>query len=564
MQEERFLRLDGSVVEVEVFAVGLHYGGRPAVQVMARDITARKTAEAALRAAEKRFHCVWQQSNDGMRLTDAEGRLLAVNDAYCRLVDLPRAALEGQLFNVAYDTNSADPVDDGLARYRERFAQRAIPLRIERRVTLRNSRVADLEISSTFLDIGGGQVVLLGLFRDVTEQRRSEAALREGEEKFSKAFQFSPAMMGLSRLEDGTYLEVNETFVRKTGFSREEVVGHTSVELGLLRPADRARILEVVREHSVVRDFEVSLRTKHGHLLYGVFAAEMITVGGRRCLLSTVADITARKEAEAARESLARALESKNRELATLVYATSHDLRSPLLNIQGFSARVESSCAELVRLANLEAPTPADRAAATDIATVKLPKALGYVQAGVAKMDQLINGLLRLSRLDRAGLRPEQVAMEALCSELLAAMAFSLQQAGATVEIGALPTCAGDPGLLSQLFSNLVDNAVKYRDPKRPLVIRVTGRIVGGRSEYCVADNGLGISAAHLSRIWEVFFRVNPRDGAGGEGLGLNLVRRIAERHRGEVWVESTLGEGSRFFVALPTAVAAATGKEHP
>jgi signal transduction histidine kinase len=169
-------------------------------------------------------------------------------------------------------------------------------------------------------------------------------------------------------------------------------------------------------------------------------------------------------------------------------------------------------------------------------------------------MDRLISGLLRLSRLGRAGLNRTQIEPEAIWREIVNAMAFSLQTAGATVEIGALPPCYGDAGQISQLFTNLLDNAVKYRDPARPLQVTVSGRLDGARVVYSVADTGTGIAAKYLGRIWEIFFRAHPGGDAGGEGLGLNLVRRIVERHEGEIWVDSVEGRGSVFQVALPAA----------
>jgi signal transduction histidine kinase len=110
--------------------------------------------------------------------------------------------------------------------------------------------------------------------------------------------------------------------------------------------------------------------------------------------------------------------------------------------------------------------------------------------------------------------------------------------------------------LLSQVFSNLLDNALKYRDPLRPLRLQVTGRSEGDSSIYCVADNGKGIARENQEKIWELFGRLDPKGPVSGEGLGLNLVKRIIERHGGWIWVESSPGTGSSFFVALPCRMA--------
>jgi len=182
----------------------------------------------------------------------------------------------------------------------------------------------------------------------------------------------------------------------------------------------------------------------------------------------------------------------------------------------------------------------------------RMDSALQFILAGVAKMDRLIDGLLRLSRLGRGALRLESLDMSYLWRDVVAAQEFTIQSAGAEVVAAALPSCFGDATQISQVFANLLDNAVKYRDPARPLRVTVSGVLDAGRAVYCVADNGRGIAEKDRDRIWEIFQRAQADGGIAGEGLGLSLVRRVVERHHGEAWLESTPGEGSRFFVALP------------
>jgi signal transduction histidine kinase len=296
---------------------------------------------------------------------------------------------------------------------------------------------------------------------------------------------------------------------------------------------------------------EIWLRHRHGPPVLVSIRATQVS---EDCFLAIYKDVTEERRLQRERERLIRDLDQKNRELENLVYATSHDLRSPMLNIQGFAGRIEARCGEIKRLAEQAELAPEDRAALRDLAAEQLPKSLAHVQAGVDKMDRLISGLLRLSRLGRAGLKRTPIEPRGIWREIVNAMAFSLQSAGARVEVGDLPPCYGDAGQINQLFTNLLDNAVKYRDPVRPLQVTVSGRVDGARVVYSVADTGIGIAAKHQGRIWEIFFRANPGGETGGEGLGLNLVRRIVERHEGEIWVDSVEGQGSVFHVALPMA----------
>jgi signal transduction histidine kinase/PAS domain-containing protein len=263
--------------------------------------------------------------------------------------------------------------------------------------------------------------------------------------------------------------------------------------------------------------------------------------------------IADRQRAEEERERLMRTVLNKNRELESIIYVASHDLRSPLLNIQGFSRRIETAGAELDKL--LATPgTPTElQTSAHALLRERMNPSLGIVQGSVRKMDRLLNGLLRLSRLGRSAIRIEPLDMDRLVGSVLESLSFQIQEAGACFEVGGLPTCCGDSVQMAQVFTNLIDNAIKYRDPARPLLVRINGEMRGAESIYCVEDNGIGISPDHCEKVWEVFHRLDPDGPVGGEGLGLSIVMRILDRHDGRAWVEGTAGSGCRFFVALPT-----------
>jgi PAS domain S-box-containing protein len=170
---------DGRAVPVEVRASRVNYAGGEAVLLHVRDITDRKLAEAALRSSEMLFHSVWENSVDGMRLTDKDGNIVAVNDAFCKLVGLSREELEGKPFTVVF----ADSEQSGqiLEEFVRRFRDRATEPQRERRLTLRNGNVVTLEDTSSFVELRGQPPMLLGLFRDVTAQKRLEEQLRQSQ-----------------------------------------------------------------------------------------------------------------------------------------------------------------------------------------------------------------------------------------------------------------------------------------------------------------------------------------------------------------------------------------------
>lgn len=246
-------------------------------------------------------------------------------------------------------------------------------------------------------------------------------------------------------------------------------------------------------------------------------------------------------------------LARKNEEMESMIYSASHDLRSPLVNIQGFSQRLEKGVGDIVtRLGQADVP-PDVASSLSKLLHERIPTALGFIKSSSLKMDSLINGLLRLSRAGRAQLAIQPLDMDAMLRDIAGTLAIQLQQAGATFVAEPLPPCLGDAPQLNQVFTNLIDNAIKYRDPARPLEIRIRGETEGRRVRYVVADTGLGIAAEYQPQVWELFHRLDPNGAVPGEGLGLTLVRRILDRMHGHIRLESTPGVGSRFIVELPS-----------
>lgn len=262
-------------------------------------------------------------------------------------------------------------------------------------------------------------------------------------------------------------------------------------------------------------------------------------------------DITQRKLAEEKILGLNRKLEAKNQEMENFLYITTHDLRTPMVNIQGFSQNVLGYFQEIGKL--LAAGCGGEERI-KELTDKKIPEALAFVQEGAERMDALISALLKVSRAGRVELKPEKIDPEPLLRRIMDAMRFQLEEAGAEVAVTpGLPACCADPGAVSQIFGNLLDNAVKYRDPARPLRVQVTAEKKDSFIVYSVSDNGSGINSRELKNIWTVFARpLSTR--RRGEGIGLTMVKRIAERSGGSITAESKEGAGSVFRVALPAA----------
>jgi len=267
-----------------------------------------------------------------------------------------------------------------------------------------------------------------------------------------------------------------------------------------------------------------------------------------RDLNDTLEDQVAERTAE-----LARA----NDEIQRFAYIVSHDLRSPLVNVMGFTAEVEAaarSLAEMVDRAEQHAPdivTKEARLAARE----DLPEAVGFIRTSTQKMDRLINAILQLSRQGRRVLTPEPLDVAALADGVVRSMQQNIDGAGTEVIVQRpLPDMTGDRVSMEQLLSNLVENAVKYLQPGRPGRIVVSGHEARGRVHLAVEDNGRGIAPADHQRIFDLFRRSGAQDRPG-EGIGLAHVRALVYRLGGTVDVRSELGQGATFLLNLPKSL---------
>jgi signal transduction histidine kinase len=250
------------------------------------------------------------------------------------------------------------------------------------------------------------------------------------------------------------------------------------------------------------------------------------------------------------------------------VYSVSHDLRSPLVNLRGFSKELQVSCDEL--RANIEAAglPAAEQARMTRVLNGDVGESLQFLHQAVVRAAAIIDALLRVSRAGRVEYRWQQVDVAALVARLVDSARDTAAAREVEIVVDRLPSAWGDAQAFEQVFASLIDNALHYLDPARPGRVEIgalDGAPVPAAADsasasavstlpmriYFVRDNGTGIPGPYLPKLFHAFQRLHG-DDTRGHGVGLALARRIVERHGGRIWVESAAGAGSTFYVALP------------
>ena len=384
---------------------------------------------------------------------------------------------------------------------------------------------------------GAGRIDrVTGSFQDVDTERRAAEKLRRSEQLLAHNFDNAPGGLAIAA-PDGRLLRVSKSLAKMLGYRRGELLTMRLADVTHPRDVDRDRALfraMATGERDGAR-FEKRYRRRDGGTVYADVSVACVRDAGGAPVsyYAQIADVTAARRERQRRRYVAN-LEAKAQELSRFAYAASHDLRQPVLTVQGYlEALVED----------------ADLPPATD-------DYVEVMRAALARMDAMIQGLLDYSRVSQARhLQP--VDLGALAREVLADLSHLVSSTGAAVDLGDLPTVTGYPVELRQLLQNLLSNAMRYGRPGVAPAISVQACAVAGGTEVCIEDNGRGVAPGDRERIFRLFQRGGDGEATGadaGTGIGLATARLIAERHGGTLRIETAGdGPGSRFCFTILT-----------
>jgi PAS domain S-box-containing protein len=375
---------------------------------------------------------------------------------------------------------------------------------------------------------------IMGAVQDVTVQKQSEELLKETLLQQAAILNGIPDMAWLKD-KNSRYVAVNEQFAKTTGIKMEEIVGKTDFEiwqesfaekyrrddLEVMQSGQRKHLIEELQIDSAGREYWVETTKTPIRNISGEVVG---TTGIAR-------EISERKKAELEREALITELEAKNAELERYTYTVSHDLKSPLVTIRGFLGYLEK-----------------DALAGN---TQKIKEDVNRIENATKKMQALLNDLLELSRIGRLMNQPSDTLFTELVKDAIELVCGQIEAKNVLIEIqNTSAVVHGDRMRLTEVIQNLVDNAVKFMgsQPKPHITI---GAITNEKIEtiFFVRDNGIGIESEYHERIFTLFNKLNAE--TEGTGIGLTLVKRIIEVHKGRIWLESESGKGTTFYFTL-------------
>ncbi len=410
------------------------------------------------------------------------------------------------------------------------------------------------EVFKTPILNDSGEVTgLIGSARDITERKKNEESLQE----LKSIINLSPVIAVLWRSEDEFSVDFISENISSLGYSVEKFKSGQYTFKDIICPLDwpffYKKAMESIARGKEDFSYEYRVQSLEGKTrwVYDHSWIRKNKEGSVQYIQALLTDISQKREVDEEKERLLNELENKNKEMESLIYVASHDLRSPLVNLQGFSQLLEKACKNVMKNLPQDNLPEVSRWIIKENLEEKIPGFLKFILASTSKMDALINGLLKVSRTGRVQLNPEHIEMNKLIHHVIAAMKYQIEKTNSEIIVRDLPDCIGDPGQINQVFTNILSNALMYRDPGKNLNVKISGVKEGNQSHYQVEDNGIGIDKDCLLKIWEIFQRLDPQGEIPGEGLGLPIAKRIIERHGGRIWVESQPQNGSIFHVLL-------------
>jgi PAS domain S-box-containing protein len=488
------------------------------------------------------YRLLLENQNELVVKVDDKGRFLFVSPTYCKLFGMTAQELIGSNFVPLVHPDDIEPTFEAMKQLEVYPNNCFIQQRAKTALGWRWIAWSDKAI----LDYNGKISAIIGVGRDITEQKQIEQELLESENKFQTAFRSSPNLMSISRMSDGLIYDVNDKFASFLQLSRNEIIGKRTPEFGLYRTISRSVLESILIQDGRIESFEITLISQPNEIIEGLFSAEIVELKGEKCLVSSFQDITELRKAQAEVEDYQIHLEGLveqrtariqeiNDELGRFTNSVCHDLKAPLRAMHGFADALKEDHSQ-----NLDT------------------EGIIYLQRicnASDQMETLINDLLQYSKLSSLELTLLPTDTNEAIHVVLISLSEVIRKKNAIVKVKkGLPDVLAFMPVLVRVFTNLITNSLNFVEAGAIPVITISGSTREDKALIMIKDNGIGIPKEKHKVIFEVFERLHGIESYPGNGIGLSIVKKAMERMGGKVSVTSSPGKGSTFELELRSA----------
>jgi PAS domain S-box-containing protein len=527
-------RKDGTEFPIELMLSPLESAEGILVTAAIRDISVRKAAERHLAQMEGRYRGLLEAAPDAMVVVNRDGAIVLLNVQAEKQFGYRRDELVGQqVKNIIPEGFAERLVADGLRSTADALAQQ-IGTGIELIARRKDGTEFPIELMLSPLESAEG-ILVTAAIRDISVRKAAEQHLAQMESRYRGLLEAAPDAMVVVN-PDGAIVLLNVQAEKQFGYHRDELLGQQVKNIipeGFAERlvADGLRSTADALAQQIGTGIELIARRKDGT----EFPIELMLspLESAEGILVTVAirDISVRRAADAHLGHKVDELKRSNEELAQFAYIASHDLQEPLRMVASYTQL-------LSRRYKGKLDADAD-------------EFIAFAVDGASRMQLLIQDLLSYSRVATKGKELASISSEQAFQQALMNLRGAIEDSGALVTHDPLPTVLADETQLTQLFQNLVGNAIKYQGPSVPEVHISAARDAEKKWLFSIRDNGIGIDAQYFERIFGMFQRLHKREEFAGTGIGLAICKKIVERHGGSISVESMPGQGSTFRFAL-------------
>ena len=486
--------------------------------------------------AEKKFRALIENSSDGIAMLNRKGEVIYFSPSASKIDGFFGEDLIGQ---VGLGQVHPDDISHTKNLFEEGFKNPGKPIFSQHRILHKDGNWVWIEGTLTnFLHDPCINAYVIN-FRDITKRKQAEEQLRASEFEYHSLIE--QATDGIFIYDKtGKYVNVNLSACKMLGYSKEELLKLSIDETLVHNDAtnDTPNFDALLAGKTILSTS--NLKRQDGSIMPVEINSKMLSNGK---ILGMVRDITERKKAEEKIQKFNEELELKvidrtaqleavNKELEAFTYSVSHDLRSPLRSITGYSKIMEEDFNDKLDDAG--------------------KRTLGVIQQNVSKMNNLIDNLLEFSRLGKKEILKSEIDIEKLVHDTIPDI-IHLTQNKVKIKLNTLFPAFADYHLLTQVWINLISNAIKYSSKKINPIVEIGSQRDAHEIIYYVKDNGAGFSMRYAKKLFGVFQRLHSAEEFEGTGVGLAIVQRIIARHGGRVWAEGEVDGGATFYFSLPT-----------